>query len=43
MDGLDLPYPRKIQFAVPGNEKCGVCPDEVPEELKSKCKDHDQG
>lgn len=43
MDGLNLPYPRKIQFAVPGNEKCGVCPDDIPEELKSKCKIHDQG
>ena len=43
MDGLDLPYPRKIDFAVPGNEQCGVCPDNVPDEFKGSCAIHDQG
>ncbi len=43
MDGLDLPYPRKIDFAVPGNEQCGVCPDDVPEEYRGSCATHDQG
>lgn len=43
MDGLDLPYPRKIDFAVPGNELCGVCPDNLPEEMKGMCPLHDQG
>jgi sulfur dioxygenase len=43
MDGLDLPYPRKIDFAVPGNELCGACPDDVPEELRGACLMHDQG
>jgi len=43
MDGLDLPYPRKIDFAVPGNEQCGVCPDNVPDEFKGNCAIHDQG
>jgi glyoxylase-like metal-dependent hydrolase (beta-lactamase superfamily II) len=37
MNGLDLPYPRKIDFAVPGNEQCGECPDNVPEEYRGPC------
>ncbi|CAA6805541.1 MAG: Metallo-beta-lactamase family protein [uncultured Thiotrichaceae bacterium] len=37
MHGLDLPYPRKIDFAVPGNELCGQCPDDVPEEYRGPC------
>jgi glyoxylase-like metal-dependent hydrolase (beta-lactamase superfamily II) len=43
MDGLDLPYPRKIDFAVPGNEACGECPDNIPEEFRGPCKSSDQG
>ena len=43
MNGLDLPYPRKIDFAVPGNEACGKCPPNVPEHLRSPCEVHDQG
>ncbi|MBF0265816.1 MAG: MBL fold metallo-hydrolase [Gammaproteobacteria bacterium] len=43
MNGLDLPYPRKIDFAVPGNEQCGICPDSAPEEMKGLCSIHDQG
>ena len=43
MDGLDLPYPRKIDFAVPGNEQCGICPDNVPDEFKGSCAIRDQG
>ncbi len=43
MDGLDLPYPKKIDFAVPGNEACGVCPPNVPDYLRSPCEGHDQG
>ena len=43
MENLDLPYPRKIDFAVPGNEQCGVCPDNVPEEYRKPCEAHDQG
>ena len=43
MGNLDLPYPRKIDFAVPGNEDCGVCPPDVPDELRSPCEVHDQG
>ncbi|MFK7817052.1 MAG: MBL fold metallo-hydrolase [Gammaproteobacteria bacterium] len=43
MNDLDLPYPRKIDFAVPGNEACGVCPPNVPDYLRSPCEVHDQG
>ena len=43
MENLDLPYPRKIQFAVPGNEQCGVCPPDVPAELRGPCQAFDQG
>ncbi|MCK5726958.1 MAG: MBL fold metallo-hydrolase [Thiotrichaceae bacterium] len=37
MDNMDLPYPKKIDFAVPGNSQCGQCPDEIPEEFKGAC------
>ena len=37
MNLLDLPYPRKIDFAVPGNTACGECPDNVPEEYRGPC------
>ena len=43
MNSLDLPYPKKIDFAVPGNEACGVCPPDVPDELRSPCELFDQG
>lgn len=43
MDSLDLPYPRKIDFAVPGNEQCGLCPANVPEQYRKPCERHEQG
>lgn len=43
MNSLNLPYPRKIDFAVPGNEQCGACPDNIPEGLRGICPLHDQG
>lgn len=43
MENLNLPYPRKIDFAVPGNELCGACPDNIPEVLKGNCALRDQG
>jgi len=43
MEGLDLPYPRKIDFAVPGNEACGECPENVPEQFRGPCAASDQG
>ena len=43
MNGLDLPYPRKIDFAVPGNALCGECPPNVPEDLRGPCEIHEVG
>jgi sulfur dioxygenase len=34
MAGLNLPYPKFIDYAVPGNRQCGVCPSGVPEDLQ---------
>jgi glyoxylase-like metal-dependent hydrolase (beta-lactamase superfamily II) len=33
MGKLDLAYPKFIDYAVPGNRSCGVCPSDVPDEL----------
>jgi hypothetical protein len=43
MQEMDLPYPRKIDFAVPGNEACGICPPNTPQEYRHPCLEHDQG
>jgi glyoxylase-like metal-dependent hydrolase (beta-lactamase superfamily II) len=37
MAGLNLPYPKFIDWAVPGNRLCGVCPDDVPEQMQVYC------
>ncbi|HPE60057.1 MAG: MBL fold metallo-hydrolase [Thiothrix sp.] len=37
MNNMNLPYPRKIDFAVPGNMACGQCPDNVPEQYRGPC------
>lgn len=37
MNGLDLPYPRFIDFAIPGNRQCGMCPTDLPERMKEYC------
>lgn len=37
MRNLKLPYPRFIDYAVPGNRQCGVCPPELPQELAEFC------
>lgn len=43
MNNLNLPYPRKIDFAVPGNQQCGQCPKQVPEKFRGPCEKFDQG
>jgi glyoxylase-like metal-dependent hydrolase (beta-lactamase superfamily II) len=43
MNNLNLPYPRKIDFAVPGNQQCGRCPADVPEKYRGPCEPCDQG
>jgi sulfur dioxygenase len=37
MAELRLPYPRFIDHAVPGNRRCGVCPEDLPEDLREFC------
>lgn len=37
MGKLNLPYPNFIDYAVPGNRLCGVCPTHLPEELEKYC------
>lgn len=38
MNGLKLSYPKFIDYAVPGNRACGVCPSGgVPEKLQQYC------
>nr|WP_314624409.1 MBL fold metallo-hydrolase [uncultured Noviherbaspirillum sp.] len=37
MANLRLPYPRFIDYAVPGNRQCGVCPADLPENLEKYC------
>lgn len=38
MAGLKLPYPKFIDYAVPGNRQCGVCPPDLPEHLQAYCR-----
>jgi sulfur dioxygenase len=37
MGNLKLPYPKFIDYAVPGNKQCGVCPSALPDELEKYC------
>lgn len=37
MEKLALPYPKFIDYAVPGNRRCGQCPEDLPEHLKQYC------
>ncbi len=37
MQGLKLAYPKFIDYAVPGNKQCGVCPTGIPENLQQYC------
>jgi glyoxylase-like metal-dependent hydrolase (beta-lactamase superfamily II) len=38
MAELKLPYPDFIDYAVPGNRLCGVCPGNLPDELEQYCR-----
>jgi len=38
MAGLNLPAPKFIDYAVPGNRQCGVCPCDLPEHLQAYCR-----
>jgi glyoxylase-like metal-dependent hydrolase (beta-lactamase superfamily II) len=37
MANLSLPYPKFIDYAVPGNRQCGVCPSDLPENFEKYC------
>ena len=37
MRELELPYPKFIDYAVPGNRQCGVCPLGIADDLKQYC------
>lgn len=37
MDSLDLPYPKKMDLAVPANLACGQCPENVPDNMRRLC------
>ena len=37
MASLQLPYPKFIDHAVPGNRQCGVCPADLPEQMREYC------
>jgi sulfur dioxygenase len=37
MAKLNLPYPKFIDHAVPGNRQCGVCPADLPQNLAQYC------
>ena len=37
MAGLNLPYPKFIDYAVPGNRLCGKCPDDLPDQMREYC------
>jgi hypothetical protein len=38
MASLNLPYPKFIDYAVAGSRKCGFCPDDLPDNLASYCR-----
>jgi len=37
MQEMKLAYPKFIDYAVPGNRECGVCPPGVPDDLQQYC------
>lgn len=37
MANLNLPYPTFMDYVVPGNRLCGVCPDDLPEKFQNYC------
>jgi sulfur dioxygenase len=43
MNSLELPYPKRMDLAVPANELCGDCPAEVPTGFTGYCESLRQG
>lgn len=42
MQSLKLAYPKFIDYAVPGNQGCGICPPDVPTHLQQYCEEMGQ-
>lgn len=42
MSDLHLPYPKFIDYAVPGNTACGACPPDLPSHLQQYCEQMQQ-
>ncbi len=42
IQNLNLPYPKFIEYAVPGNRQCGKCPDDLPEGLQQYCREMEE-
>jgi len=38
MAKLDLPYPKFMDYEVPGNKPRGICPCDLPENLVKHCR-----
>jgi hypothetical protein len=38
MGELKLPYPKFIDYAVPGDRQCGVCPPDLDADLQRYCR-----
>ncbi|MEO7496556.1 MAG: MBL fold metallo-hydrolase [Massilia sp.] len=38
MANLNLPHPAFIDYAVPGNRQCGVCPPHLPDNMEKYCR-----
>ena len=34
MGGVDIPYPKLIDFVLPGNRTCGVRPDSIRQRIQ---------
>src|SRR5215472_15736442 len=37
MHGLKLPHPKFIDYAVPGNRQCGICPGALLDQMQEYC------
>lgn len=37
MTTLELDYPKFIDYAIPGNRQCGVCPEDLPDRMDEYC------
>jgi sulfur dioxygenase len=43
MESLNLPYPKRIDLAVPANRRCGECDESQPQAYRRQAPNHGQG